>query len=349
MSAHPSRPALRPWLGIALVAALIGAVGLLAGVAIAPLFALTAQLPGTPAAARVAVGPSADPAGFVFQRLAGPDRTVVTDRAGTVVATFTDGARTVAVTGPERTFTEPRFTHAAVRTTTWARLAPQPWSAAAADEPWVRPWLSERLADTSPDVLAVATEYLHDSPAALGPGGVQVAGNASFGPEIGENLRDIGSDFYDYLGVPWEFADGVRKAPEADQFRALDCSGYVRVVLGYRLGFPLLGGAGPGPGLPRRANDMATTGPGTDIIDDRGARPTDFSGLQPGDLLFFSTDAQPDIDHSAFYLGRDTDGLHRFLSSRNTPDGPTMGDLGGPSVLDGEGFYAETFRSARRI
>jgi len=168
-----------------------------------------------------------------------------------------------------------------VRTTTWVRLAPQPWSAAAADEPWVRPWLSERLADTSPDVLAVATEYLHDSPTALGPDGVQVAGNASFGPEIGENLRDIGSDFYDYLGVPWEFADGVRKAPEADQFQALDCSGYVRVVLGYRLGFPLLGGAGTGPGLPRRANDMATTGPGTDIIADRGTRPAALDGLQP--------------------------------------------------------------------
>jgi cell wall-associated NlpC family hydrolase len=335
---------------VTLVAALIGVVGVLAGVAIAPLFALTTTLPSAQAAAaRVVAGPSADPAGFVFTRLAGPDRTVVTDRAGTVVATFTDGARTVAVTGPERTFAEPRFTHAAVRHTTWVRLAPEPWTAAAADAPWVRPWLTERLADTSPDVLAVATEYLHDSPAVLDENGVQVAGNASFGPEVSANVRDIGSDFYDYLGVPWAFPDDVEKTPEANQFRALDCSGYLRVVLGYRLGYPLLGWQGPGPGLPRRANDMATTGPGTDIIGDRGARPTALDGLQPGDVLFFSTDDQPDIDHSGFYLGVDTDGLHRFLSSRNSPDGPTMGDLGGPSVLDGEGWFAERFRSARRV
>ena len=103
---------------------------------------------------------SIDPTAFRFDRLSDPSRTVVTDREG-VVATFTDGARTVAVAGPLRTFAEPRFTHATVRTTTWVRLAPQPWTAGAEQDPWVRPWLASALTDTSPDVLAVAMEYLH--------------------------------------------------------------------------------------------------------------------------------------------------------------------------------------------
>src|SRR4051794_3364157 len=46
-------------------------------------------------------------AGPTFDRLANPGRTEVRDQTGAVLATFTDGARTVALTGPKRTFSEP--------------------------------------------------------------------------------------------------------------------------------------------------------------------------------------------------------------------------------------------------
>ncbi len=65
---------------------------------------------------------------LVYERLSDPPRTVVKDGSGQVVATFTDGARTVVVTGPERTFEEPTATEATVTTTNWVRLAPREWS-----------------------------------------------------------------------------------------------------------------------------------------------------------------------------------------------------------------------------
>jgi hypothetical protein len=49
------------------------------------------------------------------------------------------------------------------------------------------------------------------------------------------------------------------------------------------------------------------------------------------------------------YLGIDSGGHHRFISSRKTANGPTLGDTGGRSILDGTGFYAVAFRSARRL
>lgn len=48
-----------------------------------------------------------------------------------------------------------------------------------------------------------------------------------------------GSDFYDYLGVPWTFPDTVTRRPEKDRARSVDSSGHVRLVYGYRSGFPL--------------------------------------------------------------------------------------------------------------
>jgi hypothetical protein len=49
------------------------------------------------------------------------------------------------------------------------------------------------------------------------------------------------------------------------------------------------------------------------------------------------------------YLGVDDRGHHRFISSRTTANGPTMGDLGGESILDGTGYWALRWRTARRI
>ena len=42
-------------------------------------------------------------------------------------------------------------------------------------------------------------------------------------------------------------------------------------------------------------------------------------------------------------------GHHRFLSSRGKADGPTLGDLGGTSLLDDGGHYSRGFRTARRL
>jgi cell wall-associated NlpC family hydrolase len=73
--------------------------------------------------------------------------------------------------------------------------------------------------------------------------------------------------------------------------------------------------------------------------------------LQTGDLLFFDLDKTADgrTDHVAIYLGRDESGGHRFVSSRVRADGPTLGDLGGTSLLDDGGYYARSFRSAKRL
>jgi cell wall-associated NlpC family hydrolase len=86
-------------------------------------------------------------------------------------------------------------------------------------------------------------------------------------------------------------------------------------------------------------------------VADTGAQVTDLRRLQPGDLVFFdaSSDDGTAIDHVGVYLGLDGGGRHRFVSSRKSADGPTMGDLRGASVLDGSGFYARAFRSTRRL
>jgi hypothetical protein len=83
------------------------------------------------AAVATASGPPvvADPSALTFQRLADPPRTAARDVAGRTVAVFTDGARTVRLTGAARTFKEPKFTNATVSTDAWIRLAPQEWKA----------------------------------------------------------------------------------------------------------------------------------------------------------------------------------------------------------------------------
>ena len=49
------------------------------------------------------------------------------------------------------------------------------------------------------------------------------------------------------------------------------------------------------------------------------------------------------------YLGLDSGGQHRFISSREKANGPTMGDIGGTSLLDDGRFYSRGWRAARRI
>lgn len=283
---------------------------------------------------------------FTFTRAQAPARTLVTDAQGAWVATFTDGARTVTLAGPARTFSEATATYA-VTSAVWVRPLPAPF-AGTVDEAW----LDARLADRSPDILALATQYLADAPPLYDAAGLQLAGDASYGPLLADGTRQEGSDFNDYLGVTWTYPDGTRDAPETAQLRSLDCSGLVRMVWGYRSGLPLsLAVLADHSALPRRAYQMYDGAPGPVLVADSGLQVTDFSRLSAGDLLFFdaATDDGTQLDHVGLYLGVDAGGLHRFLSSRKSIDGPTLGDYAGKSVLDGTGLYARAFRAARRL
>jgi len=272
--------------------------------------------------------------------------------SGDWFATFTLDAYTVTLAGPSRRFTEGRR-H--VDSTTWVRLLPVPFEGHV-DLDWLSLALAANEAEV-PDILAIGFQYTADSPRRYA-NGLQIAGNARYGPRT-NGSREEGADFNDYLGIVWDYA-GDLDQPETRQIRALDCSGFVRMVFGYRDSFPVAGSSSiplcrapraDHGALPRRAHEMFTNGPGVVLIDDCGTRPIGLETLAPGDLLFFDADLEdgPRLDHVAIYIGPDTKGRHRFLSSRKRANGPTMADLGGRSILDGDGLYARSFRAARRV
>lgn len=268
--------------------------------------------------------------------------TTVKDKAGWA-ATFTKGARTVTVRGPLRVLSEPGVS-ATVTTTSYVRLLPSAFTGSVDTA-----WLTARLADRSPDLLAVALQYVAGAPTITDASGRRIAGDASYGPLQADGTRAEGSDFNDYLGIAWSHA-GTVDQPEADQIGALDCSGFTRMVFGYRGGFPLA--LDPdGVGLPRRSAQMAQSAPGPVMIPNTGVQATNLASLRAGDLVFFDagTDDGTAIDHVGIHLGTDNAGRARFISSRKSPDGPTMGDVSAYSVLSGTGYYAKAFRQSRRI
>lgn len=296
-------------------------------------------------------GHAAPASDLVYERVTAPARTVVRDETGAMVATFTDDARTALITGPRRSFSEPKATTATINTSAWVRLLPEPWRAGAEESDWFETWFRGARQDTSPDVLAIATEYLIDAPAETDAKGVRFRGDASFGPVKASGAgRQEQSDFYDYLGVPWTFTDSPGAQPDDSRYGAVDCSGYVRLVFGYRLGMPLLGRNTAGPGIPRRAYAISEFGPGVQLVPNERRRATDYGVLQPGDLVFFEVEDDPDtLDHVGIYFGLDSEGHHRFISSRERINGPTLGDVGGTSLLDDGGHYSTSWRSARRL
>jgi hypothetical protein len=274
--------------------------------------------------------PLAEPA-YAMVRLDGPARTAVYDKAGVWLATFTDGAYTVRLRGPSRTFDESTAA-APVTTKEWVRTLPSPFTGTVDGE-----WLATALVDDSPDILAIAMEYLRDAP-----------NDADYGPLV-DGVRQEGADFHDYLGIDWAFSTGMRTA-DPDELRSLDCSGFVRMVYGYRSGLPLSFAPADGA-IPRRSFEILQSAPGAVVVADTGVRPGDLSALETGDLVFFdaSSDDGTKIDHTGIYLGRDAAGRRRFISSRKSANGPTLGDSSGPSLLDGTYLYARTFRGARRL
>ncbi|MFF8599462.1 hypothetical protein ACF065_26355 [Streptomyces sp. NPDC015232] len=237
---------------------------------------------------------------------------------------------------------------------TWVRVLPEPFDGAwtPAVEQRIRGWAG----DTSPDALAYASMYRPFAPdvaAPARPGGrlLGTAGYSKADPVTG--LRKVGADFHQFLGVDWDFAEsGEHWDANPDFAGCLDCSGFVRMVYGYHLGLPMVRYERFGEGrLPRESKDLAASGPGVVIAQATGQAPP-LDGLRIGDTVFFDTDESSDAGgHIGIVLGRDADGRLRFVSSRKTPDGPTIGDVGGRSVLDGEPgeLYTAKLRVIRRF
>lgn len=296
-----------------------------------------------PGPAEAGPRPSATQDGLVLSEKDHPQRTVVSDSSGRWVATFTHGASTVTIAGSQRVLDEATAA-APVVTTTWVRVLPVPYDGAVD-----RVWLAAARTDTSPDVLATAMGYVAGAPEVRDPGGALLSSDAAYGPLQPDGSRQEGSDWNDYLGIEATYGSTV-DPPEPSQVGALDCSGYVRMVWGRRHGLPLTL-APDGRGLPRRAVQIEEAGPGVVTTANRGVQVTSFNRLAAGDLVFFdaASDDGAAVDHVGMYLGRDTSGRHRFVSSRKSIDGPTMGDYRGMSVLDGSGLYASAFRSVRRV
>lgn len=246
----------------------------------------------------------------------------------------------------------PTVTHGA-----WVRVLPAPfdgtWTPAL--EQTVRGWAGS----PSPDVLAHAAAFLAGAPAvttAAAPAtGKQVMGKAGYGYLDPQGYRYEGADFHEYMNLGWTFPDGTHTGPSSKQVGNLDCSGYTRMVYGYHMGVPLAAGEDTtGTRIPRKSRHMADHAPGVRIDRTDGTNPPAAQQLQPGDLLLFNADSGDDtvtvtVDHVGIYLGVDSAGKRRFLSSRKTGHGPTMADLGGASLLDGTGTYAKKLHTVHRI
>jgi hypothetical protein len=288
---------------------------------------------------------------YVYTRSANPAQTIVTDQKGVWLATFTDKAYTVRLAGAQRTFAETSTTKATVTHNTWVRVLPKPFTGTVDDA-----WLTMELADTSPDILATAMQYISKAPAVTSDG-IQIAGDASYGPLQSDGSRQEGADFNDFLGVDWHYGQKIDH-PEVAQAKSLDCSGYMRMVWGYRAGLPLASSAasttsltGSTDALSRRAVQMQNASPGIELRTDNGSQVTDFHGLSVGDVVFFDASHADgtQIDHVGIFMGSDSEGHYRFISSRKTANGPTLGDVGGKSILDGSGHYAKAYRAARKF
>ncbi|WP_433463513.1 NlpC/P60 family protein [Spirillospora sp. CA-128828] len=285
---------------------------------------------------RAHVGHSARPLlpGYRYIRSQRPDRTNVYNERDHLVATLTEGARTVVFRPRERTFSDPQAA-APVRTNAWVRFAPTPWRFGQQDTTAFRAWFAREVTNTSPDLFAHAMRYLTGH-----------AEDAGFGRYAKDDVHRVrGADWNDYLGVAWGDLQ-----PDPRLRRNLDCSGYVRLVYGHDMGVKLYPDTGlHADGLGRFSRSMAAGTPGVVIADSRPEQLTDLDELQPGDLVFFALHSRTRISHMGFYLGRDEQGHRRYLSSRMRANGPTFGDAGGAAVLDGDGYYARHLRLVRRL
>jgi cell wall-associated NlpC family hydrolase len=288
---------------------------------------------------------------YSYKSFSNPSRTEIYDATGVWVATMTLNSYTVTLAGPQRTFSEQTPEDPILRTvthSTWVRVLPKPFTGTV-DTAWLDQALKLNQSG-SPDILAIALQYISAAPAKYN-GSIQIAGDANYGPLLSDGTRQEGSDFHDYLGLNWSFPD-LNMSADPNQFLSLDCSGFMRMVFGYRSGVPLSYNIISGNSyMPRKSFQIYSGAPGTILISNTGTQPTDISMLRPGDLLFWdaSTNDGTQLDHVGMYLGIDSSGHARFISSRKSINGPTMGDYKGASVIDSTGLYSTTFRAARRM
>ena len=290
-----------------------------------------------------------------IQRHTRPDRAEVKDSTNNWLATLTDGAYTVTLAGPVRTFTESTAAHP-VRHGVWVRTLPAPFDGNL-DSDWLKSALKANT-QAVPDVAAIAMQYIAGAPVIF-EDGFQIAGDASYGP-LKNGEREEGSDFNDYLGIEWVYPEQVDK-PEKRQLHCLDCSGFIRMVWGYRRHLPGKNFPTTVPlclkpqkvhgAIPRRALEIYGAAPGVVIVSNTKVQVKDFSKMGAGDLVFFDADENDGtrIDHIGMHLGLDAGNHHRFISSRKGANGPTLGDCKGKSILDGTGLYARAFRAVRRL
>jgi cell wall-associated NlpC family hydrolase len=273
--------------------------------------------------------------------------------SGDLAACFTHGAHSVCLRGPRRRFHEPTAAHA-VTHCWWVRALPRPFDGQL-DEAWLRRALQAN-ATRAPDILALAMQYLHGAQDRWNDQGLRIAGEALYGPGP-QSDREEGSDFNDFLGIEWHYG-GQTDQPEQRHVGCLDCSGYMRMVWGFRAhaptghGLPLSPASSKGATLPRRARQMLASAPGEIVIARTPTPQRWLQVLQPGDLLFFDADCKDGaaIDHVGMLLGQDAAGRHRFVSSRKKHNGPTLGDYRGMSVIESPArLYRDSWRAARRL
>lgn len=294
--------------------------------------------------------------------------TTIASIDGEPVAWFTDDAYSVRMTGPSRSFGAGSAEAPGVTTTTWLRTWREPFHAEGTSEDELSAWLDAaravNCAAGTKDVLAIAYEYVEGT--------------------TNDARYALGADFHDFLGITWDPIDAKSILPTLGHEGALDCSGYMRLVWGGRTNFsfdgedasiPLSMKSAPGH-LPRTSEDMYRSGTGKIVVPFRtepsgapafqGApTATELSLIQPGDLVFFDSTCNyalstltcvkdpGGISHVGMFVGRDTSGNSRFISSRSTADGPTVGNTGGWSIFNagagGTGSYPQRFRGARRL
>ncbi|NEA53590.1 hypothetical protein G3I60_05315 [Streptomyces sp. SID13666] len=238
---------------------------------------------------------------------------------------------------------------------TWVRVLAAPysgtWTSALADQ--VRQW----AVDTSPDVIGYAMMFAFQGSTVTDPAlsGKRIFGEAQYGPLAADGSRIEFSDWNDFSGMGWTYPNGeVRTFPHGSVTTSggIDCSGFLRSVWRH-MGIPLTFDLNfDGLNLPRRTRDIGPYGPGVIVQQATGTAPS-LTGLQIGDTVLFDADAtepiEGQIDHNGIYLGVDSNGNNRFISSRKTVSGPTFADLGGPSIINGTGTFAARLRIIRRF
>ncbi|MFI9150509.1 NlpC/P60 family protein [Streptomyces sp. NPDC053367] len=306
----------------------------------------------------VTTGVADEPTSVWHHRVCDPEK-----NPGAVFRSGTVGVRGLASTGatvlPQArvydfridtaTWTDPPV----VTHDTWVRVLPEPF-----DGTWT-PALEQRVrawaGDTSPDALTYSSMYRPFAPAVTDPArqNAQVLGESGYSSLLASGQREVGADFHEYMGLPWTFPSGetVSATPDPKWLKNLDCSGFVRMVYGYHLGVPMgLAADSQRRYLPRRSEWQAASSPGVVVARATDAPPP-LDALRIGDLLFWNDPDDGAVSHTGIYLGLDQYGKHRFVSSRKTPNGPTMADVGGKSIINGTAsdLYTHSLRVIRRL